>query len=126
MILVDTSVWIDNLRAPNRELQERVEAQEVLCHAMVVGELACGHLPERDRFLKRLKGFPLLEALPDDDLLALIERHSWMGRGVGYVDANLLGAVLANGNATLWTTDRKLRRLAEDLGVAHTPASEDR
>ena len=126
MILVDTSVWIDNLRAPNRELQGRVEAQDVLSHAMVVGELACGHLPERGRFLERLKGFPLLEALSDDDLLALIERHSWMGKGIGYVDANLLGAVLADGNATLWTTDRKLRGLAEELGIAHVPDQEDR
>ncbi len=126
MILVDTSVWIDNLRAPNRELQERVEAREVLCHAMVVGELACGHLPERDRFIDQLNGFPSLKTLSADDLLALIERHAWMGRGIGYVDANLLGAVLADGNATLWTTDRKLLRLAEELGIAHTPASEDR
>lgn len=126
MILVDTSVWIDTLRAPNRELQERVEAQEVLCHAMVVGELACGHLPERDRFIERLKAFPSLRTPADDELLALIERHAWMGRGIGYVDANLLGAVLADGNATLWTTDRKLRRLAEELGIARTPAPEDR
>lgn len=125
MILVDTSVWIDNLRAPNRELQERVEAQEVLCHAMVVGELACGHLPERDRFLERLKGFPSLKTPSDADLLALIEQHAWMGRGIGYVDANLLGAVLADGNATLWTTDRKLRQLAEELGIAHLPDSVD-
>lgn len=125
MILVDTSVWIDNVRTRNRELQRRVEAREVLCHAMVVGELACGHLPERDEFLERLRGFPLLEALSSDDLLALIERHAWMGRGIGYVDANLLGAVLADGNATLWTTDRRLRGLAEELGIAHVPDSED-
>lgn len=126
MILVDTSVWIDNLRAPNRELQERVEAREVLCHAMVVGELACGHLPERDRFIEQLKAFPSLKTLTADDLLALIERHALMGRGIGYVDANLLGAVLANGDATLWTNDRKLRELAEELGIAHAPDSEDR
>ncbi|MCY3931699.1 MAG: PIN domain-containing protein [Acidobacteria bacterium] len=125
MILVDTSVWIENLRAPNRELQERVEARQVLCHAMVVGELACGHLPERDRFLEQLKGLPALKTLSADDLLALIERHAWMGKGIGYVDANLLGAVLADGNATLWTTDRKLRQLAEELGIAHVPDSED-
>ena len=126
MILVDTSVWIDNVRAPNRELQKRVEAREVLCHAMVVGELACGHLPERNRFLERLRGFPLLKTLSSNDVLALIEQNAWMGKGIGYVDANLLGAVLADGNATLWTNDRKLRRLAEELGIAHVPESEDR
>ena len=49
-----------------------------------------------------------------------------MGRGIGYVDASLLGAVLTDGNATLWTNDRKLRGLAEELGIAHVPDSEDR
>ena len=33
MILADTSVWIDNLRDSNRELQHRVEADDILCHA---------------------------------------------------------------------------------------------
>ncbi len=126
MILVDTSIWIDNVRAPSRELRDRVEAREVLSHAMVIGELACGHLPERDGFLERMRGFPRLATLSGDDLLALIERHSWMGRGIGYMDANLLGAVLADGNATLWTADRKLRALAEELGIAHIPDAEDR
>ena len=44
-----------------------------------------------------------------------------MGRGIGYVDANLLGSVLTDGSATLWTNDLRLRRIAEELGVAHTP-----
>ena len=126
MILVDTSVWIGNVRNSNRELQRRVEADEVICHAMVIGELACGNLPRRGEFLDRVKALPRLETMSGADLLALIEEQKWMGRGIGYVDANLLGSVAAAGNATLWTNDLRLRRIAEELGVVHTPDEEDR
>ena len=51
MILVDTSVWIDHLRNPEPALQEQLKANNVLVHPIVVGELACGNLPERPTFL---------------------------------------------------------------------------
>ena len=126
MILVDTSVWIDDLRRPNRRLRDCVDAGNVLSHEMVIGEMACGNLPDRTGFLRRLGALPALPVLASDEVLVLIERHAWMGRGIGYVDANLLGAVLADGSATLWTKDRRLRGLAVELGVAHAPDSEDR
>ena len=126
MILVDTSVWIDDLRRPSRKLRDRVDAGDVLSHEMVIGELACGNLPDRDGFLQRLGALPAIRALASEEVLTLIGRHAWMGRGIGYVDASLLGAVVVEENATLWTKDRNLRRLADEMGVAHTPDSEDR
>ena len=125
MILADTSVWIDNLRDSNQELQHRVEADDILCHAMVIGEMACGNLPRRREFLDRIRALPRIETISLTDVLTMIEDQNWMGRGIGYVDANLLGSVLADENATLWTNDLRLRRIAEELGVAHTP-EEDR
>ena len=92
---------------------------------MVIGELACGNLPERADFLRRLKRLPVLPRVAADDLLALMETHAWTGKGIGYVDANLLGAVFVDGSATLWTNDLRLRRLADQHGVAHIPAAED-
>lgn len=121
MILVDTSVWIDNVRGSSRELQHRVESDGVACHAMVIGELACGNLPRRREFLDHIKALPRIETVSMTDLLTMIEDQKWMGRGIGYVDAHLLGSVLADGNATLWTNDQRLRRIADELGVAHTP-----
>ena len=119
MILVDTSVWIDNLRSPIPELRNRVAAGEILSHDMVIGELACGHLPQRETFLRRLRALPNISTLATADVLRLIEDHAWMGRGIGYIDANLLGSVLAHGDASLWTGDRRLRELADEFGVAH-------
>ena len=68
MILADTSVWIDNLRDSNRELQHRVEADDILCHAMVIGELACGTLPRRKEFLDRVEALPRIETISLTDL----------------------------------------------------------
>ena len=125
MILVDTSVWIDHMRQPNRTLSAHLEERNVLCHEMVIGELACGNLRSRETTLRDLKALPLAETPAGADVLALIEDRRLMGRGIGYVDANLISAVLADGSATLWTTDLKLRRVAKELGIAHNPDSED-
>ena len=48
MILVDTSVWIDHLRAGDRDLIRLLEDRQVLGHPFVLGELALGHLRQRE------------------------------------------------------------------------------
>ena len=47
MILVDTSVWVDHLRAGDAQLAVLLERSAVIMHAMVLGELACGNLKDR-------------------------------------------------------------------------------
>ena len=51
MILVDTSVWIDHLRAGEDRLVTLLDSTQVLCHPFVVGELACGNLRNRGEAL---------------------------------------------------------------------------
>ena len=121
MILVDTSVWIDHMREPIAELTAALKAQSVLGHEMVIGELACGNLPTRDRTLNDLKALPTATSIPMGEVLDAIDTHAIMGRGIGYVDASLLSSVLAHGDASLWTSDKRLRLIAEELGVAHLP-----
>ena len=60
MILVDTSVWIEHLRAGNERLKALLFDQQVLCHRFVVGELACGALQKRGEILADLKAYPRL------------------------------------------------------------------
>ena len=124
MILVDTSVWIDHMRHPLAELAAALKSQSVLGHEMVIGELSCGNLPNREQTLNDLKDLPVAAAVPASEVLAMINTHAIMGRGVGYVDASLLGSVLAHEGATLWTNDKRLRQIAEELGVAHVPHGE--
>ena len=124
MILVDTSVWINHLRCPNSELTACLNAGSVLSHQMVIGELACGNLSDRARFLSRLNALPAVETLSGAEVLSLIDTRGLMGRGIGYVDANLLGSALAHGDAVLWTADGKLKRIADELGIAHAVAGD--
>ena len=121
MILVDTSVWIDHLRHPIQSLKAALGARAVLSHEMVIGELACGNLPNRSLVLDDLESLPAIAPASAKDVLALIEARGLMGRGIGYVDANLLGSVLACSGAALWTHDVRLARIAEELDVAHSP-----
>ena len=121
MILVDTSIWIDHLQRPIPELNEQLRARRIVCHEMVIGEIACGNPHNRQGALNDLEQLPTLGTRPAREIIDLIEARSWMGRGIGCVDANLLGSVIAEENATLWTKDRRLRRLAEEAGRVHIP-----
>ena len=119
MILVDTSVWIDHLRAGDDELAALLNGSRVLMHPFVLGELACGNLRNREMVLRLLKDLPRAAVATDEEVLFFIDRHALMGRGIGYVDAHLLAAVTLSNSARLWTRDKRLRALADELALAY-------
>ena len=122
MILVDTSVWADHLRGAETGLTPLLYDNQVLAHPMVVGELACGSLGNRAEVLGLLSGLPQAPVATDQEVLALIEHHRLMGRGVGYIDAHLLAAPALAASAHLWTIDQRLMKVAVDLGLSkHRP-----
>jgi predicted nucleic acid-binding protein len=107
MILVDTSVWVRHLRKGAPELTERLNEGLVLTHPFVVGELACGSLRHRSRFLNDLKQLPAAATATDDEALLLIEERQLWGLGIGWIDAHLLASALLS-SCRLWTLDRRL------------------
>lgn len=114
MILVDTSVWIDHFRARDRAatLTGLLEAEEVVLHPWVVGELALGHLGRtRRQILADMRLLPTVEPVRDDEILSMIEARRLWGSGLGWVDAGLLAAALA-ARVSLWTFDGQLGRAA--------------
>lgn len=119
MILVDTSVWIDHLRTGDDELAALLNGSRVLMHPFVLGELACGNLRNRQEVLRLLKALPSTAVATDEEVLFFIERHALTGRGIGYVDAHLLSAVTLDGSSRLWTRDKRLRALANELALAY-------
>ena len=119
MILVDTSVWVGHLRSGDDVLATLLDRGQVLMHAFVSGELACGNLRQRAEILQLLKDLPQAVTARDEEVLFFIERHGLMGRGIGYVDAHLLSSVALDGLALLWTHDRRLQTLADTLGMAY-------
>lgn len=117
MILVDTSIWADHLAKKNGTLFEMLQDASVLMHPFVIGEIALGNLPQREVVLQILEGVPSAAIASTSEVLRFIERHDLAGSGVGYVDAHLVASALME-NATLWTRDKRLRAVAERLGVA--------
>ena len=120
MILVDTSVWVDHLRKGNDRLNSLLLSTTVLVHPFVIGELACGNLHNRNRILNLLGDLPASKPARDQEVLFFIEQNDLMGRGIGYIDAHLLASVSLSSPARLWTVDRKLHKVAVQLGLAHT------
>jgi predicted nucleic acid-binding protein len=117
MILIDTSVWIDFLRGGG-PLVDLLERNEVLIHAFVIGELACGSLPHRKSTIQFLQELPIVKTVGMNDVLRFIEKHSLMARGIGYVDVHLLAAATFN-TCQFFTHDKRLRAMAEKLSLAY-------
>ena len=118
MILVDTSVWIDHLRSGEPALVTALEGGQVLMHPFVLGELACGNLKNRVEVLRLLGDLPAAPTATDPEVLGLIERRALMGQGIGYIDVHLLASAALAGVGRLWTRDRRLAAVAQELELA--------
>lgn len=124
MVLVDTSVWVDHLRSGVPLLSELLARDLAASHDFVVGEIACGNLRNREEVLSLLSWLPKCEPATHQEVLIFIDRHRLMGRGTGYVDACLLAAAMLAG-ARIWTRDRRLAAIAEELSCSYSPAAKD-
>ncbi len=118
-VLVDTSVWVDHFRRGNERLAGLLDRGAVLCHPHVIGELACGGLRNRREILELLLDLPRAPEATFDEVLALLERHTLHGAGLGWIDVHLLASALLS--SPLWTLDRKLDQAAERLGCRWRP-----
>ena len=118
MILVDTSVWVDHLRANDKALVALLDTGAVLAHPFVIGELALGNLRQREIVLNALSDLPRTRVATDVEVLHFIDRRRLFGRGIGYIDAHLLAAVQLTAGAELWTKDKRLHGVAVELGLA--------
>ena len=118
LVLADTSVWVAHFRKPNPVLQTLLSVDQVLCHPMVLIEIACGTPPApRERTLSDLRQLRSATVANTDETLALIEREQLQDSGCGAIDLLLLGSVLLTSDAVLWTHDRNLRALAARLDI---------
>jgi len=114
MVLVDTSVWVSHLRDGNDELANLLNDGRVLCHPLIVGELACGNLKDRAVILSFLQLLPMSIEAEHDEVLSFIDNNHLMGKGLGYVDVHLITAAVLTG-VPVWTLDKKLAQTADSL-----------
>jgi predicted nucleic acid-binding protein len=113
-MLVDTSVWVDHLRRGNATLVALLEQTQAWTHAFVIGELACGNLAHRDKLLTALTALPHAPMAGHDEVLAFLESHRLMGRGLGWVDIHLLASARL-AKLPFWTLDKRLAAVATAL-----------
>ena len=117
MILADTSIWIDHLRAGDKELGRQLGRGNIAIHPFIVTELALGGVRERARTLALLDVLPQVRVAQLGEVRQMIESRRLYGRGVGLVDAHLIASVFLDAPALLWTRDKALRKVAEGLGI---------
>jgi predicted nucleic acid-binding protein len=119
MIVVDTSIWIDHFRNANSELVKLLTASaEIVCHPFIIGELALGSMNAQSAALVCLGQLPQLTIARHDEVMTAVQRHKLARTGIGYVDAQLVTAVLLTPGTKIWTKDRELHAVARVLKIA--------
>ncbi len=114
MIVADTSIWIEFLRAREpyfSRLKSLLERGDVLALSPVFGELLQGVKSEAERDIV-MNYWNHLPKIDERDLLIKAGRHSmengFVAKGVGLIDASLIVAAAATG-AKIWTLDTKMK-----------------
>ena len=117
MILADTSIWIDHLRAGNKEMGRLLNQGDIVIHPWIIAELALGSLRERAKTLALLDFLPQVREAQLSEVRVMIEARRLYNLGIGLTDAHLIASVFLNPSTLLWTRDKRLRKAAEDLGI---------
>jgi predicted nucleic acid-binding protein len=117
LILADTSIWMDHLRSEDREMRRHLQQGNIVTHPFVIAELALGSLRERTKTLALLDLLPQLRMPHLSEVRLMIEARRLYGVGIGLIDAHLIASIFVNSPTLLWTRDKPLRKVAEDLGI---------
>lgn len=117
MILADTSIWIDYLRSGSEGMRRLLGQGQIVTHPFIVAELALGSLKERTKALALLDALPQVQVARLSELRFMIEARRLYSLGIGLTDAHLIASVLIDPPTLLWTRDKRLRKVAENLGI---------
>ena len=119
MILVDTSVWVVHFKDSSYELEILLNDGKVMVHQFVIGELACGNIKNRKEIISLLQALPVAVQAEHDEVLQFIEQNKIVGKGIGYIDVHLLASAILS-DALLWTLDKRLATIADNLKVKYS------
>ncbi len=119
LVLADTSIWVAHFRVANPTLQSLATTDRLICHPLIIVELACGTPPSpRERTLGDLKRLQQAVVATSEEMLSLIEKERCYNSGCGAIDMALLASTLLTPNTRLWTLDQNLGGLAARFDVA--------
>jgi hypothetical protein len=89
----------------------------IVIHPFIIAELALGCLQDRAKTLALLDLLPQVRVAQLKEVRLTIETRRLYGLGIGLTDAHLIASVFINPPTLLWTRDKRLRRVAEALGI---------
>lgn len=116
-ILIDTNLWVGFLRESNDVMRELLQEDCVATHSCVIGELFVGNMARRSLMMDFMHRLPKVEEAEPFEALTLVERKHLWGRGLQWNDVLILASSKISGTK-LWTLDKRLTQVAEELGVA--------
>ncbi len=98
-------------------MERLIQTKQLIIHPFVVAELALGSLHNRTQTLTDLENLPQARVVTLRDVRQMIEARSLYSRGIGLTDAHLIASCLATSPTLLWTSDARLGKVAESLGI---------
>jgi len=120
MVLVYTSVWVAHFIKSNASFESLLINDQILCHPLVLIELACGSPPSPgSKTLSYIQKLQRASVATTSEILEFIEKHQLQDYGCGAIDISLLASTLLSENARLWTLDKSLENLAIRLGISY-------
>ena len=88
-----------------------------MIHPAIIAELALGSLQEQGRTLALFDLLPQVRVAQLSEVRRMIEARRLYSFGIGLTDAHLIASVFINPPTLLWTRDKRLRKVAESLGI---------
>lgn len=98
-------------------MRDLLDQNQIAIHPLITAELALGSVRDRTRTLTLLDLLPQARVAQMNEVRSLIESRRLYGHGIGITDAQLIASVLISQPTFLWTRDKPLRRVAENIGV---------
>ena len=118
---MDTSIWIRFLAGAEpyaSKLDRLLSDEQVLGHDFVYGELLIGDRGARPKLLTEYKVMRQAALVAHSEVVEFVRHHKITGRGIGWIDAHLLASAIV-ASSKLWTADRPLAAVAQDIGVGY-------
>ena len=98
-------------------MEQALNQGQIVIHPWIIAELALGSLRDRAKTLAMLDLLPQVRMAQMKELRFAIETRRLYNLGIGLTDAHLIASVFLNPPTLLWTKDKRLRKVAEDLGI---------
>jgi predicted nucleic acid-binding protein len=120
-VLVDTSVWIRffaNRPPYAAELDRLLSREEASGHELVFGELLIGDKGGRRSFLDSYDLLHQAPTISHREVIAFVRERRLHGRGIGWIDAQLLASALV-ARLPFWTADPRLALVARELAISY-------